>query len=377
MKNRFYLDYNATSPFSTSFKSYLEKGDFPFANPASIHTSGKFSRKCLNQVEDFLFNLFDLAASEYHLVFHSGATEGIRSFFEAAQEGDAMFYCESDHPATISSAKALKERGVETIPMSISSSGDFELEHNIELIKSWKTKNKGRAFANFLYVHNETGVRWSLEDALSLKEKADCYVHVDSTQSPGKIINWDRLSTGLDAYTYSAHKFGAMKGIGFSFVRKAFPFKPLMKGGAQQSGLRGGTENVLGAISIKLALEDIQGLDLSAIEVLRNKLEQLVLNREDAIVVGKDSKYGRAVNTLNFIIKSKKADISLIQFDMAGLDISSGSACSAGSVEPSNTLISMGLRDYAKNGLRVSLGQCNIGHEKEILKKFEQVIKRL
>ncbi len=377
MKNRFYLDYNATSPFSTSFKSYLEKGDFPFANPASIHTSGKFSRKCLNEVNEYLYKLFKLDPNSHHLIFHSGATEGIRSFFEAASDGDAIFYCESDHPAVLACANHLKSRGVKLIPMAIDQSGNFELDKNVELAKAWLESNSGKIFANFLYVHNETGVRWSLDDAISFKNTTNSFVHVDATQSPGKIHDWNKVSDKLDAYTYSAHKFGALKGVGFSFVSKSFPYESLLVGGSQQSGLRGGTENVLGAISVKMALEEIQALDLEAIEKLRDTLEVLAESREDVFIVGKTSKYGRAVNTLNFILKSKRADISLIQFDMAGLDISSGSACSAGSVEPSKTLIAMGLEQYAKNGLRLSLGPLNLGHEEEIIQKFEKVLRKL
>ncbi|MCO4754751.1 MAG: aminotransferase class V-fold PLP-dependent enzyme [Bacteriovoracaceae bacterium] len=377
MKTRLYLDYNATSPLSLSFKSFLEKGDFPFANPASIHASGKSSRKIINEVESYLRSCFGLEESVYRLIFHSGATEGIRTFFESSTNKDAMFYCESDHPATLATARALARRGVHTQALAIEHDGNFKLSDSINQINEWKSKNEGRVFVNFLYLHNETGVKWSLEDALELKRQTGAFVHVDATQTPGKIPRWNSLVSELDCYTYSAHKFGALKGVGFSFVKVDYPYTPILEGGAQQSGLRGGTENPLGALSVKLALEDIEKVDLTRIEALRDKLEAMVSKRDDTIIVGNKSVHGRSVNTLNFILKNKKADISLIQFDLAGIDLSSGSACSAGSVEPSRTLELMGLSEYAKNGLRLSLGFDSLTQENEILTRFEIVLNRL
>lgn len=119
--------------------------------------------------------------------------------------------------------------------------------------------SEGReCFLNYTYVNNESGVVWPLEWALDLKKETKCFVHVDAVQAAGKIANWEMLLPELDAYTFSGHKFGALKGIGFTFFNKELDFNPLIVGGTQQEGLRAGTENALGVYTIKLALHEMK-----------------------------------------------------------------------------------------------------------------------
>lgn len=376
MKNRIYLDYNSTSPFSKRLISYLGKGDFPFANPSSLHAQGKHSRKIINESASYIAEVFGIKLSEFDIVFNSGSTEGIRTFFEAAKVNDTVFYCESDHPAMLSTVKLLKAKGIDCVSLAIDGDGNLLIEEAIETIQG-VVQSGASAFVNYLVLHNETGVYWPLSEAARLKAETGAKVHVDATQLPGKALDWQKLDSSLDAYTFSAHKFGALKGLGFSFVKKDFDYQPLFKGGGQQGGARGGTENALGIHSAQLALEDILESDLNAIASLRDEVESILLDREDVLVVGKNSKFGRGVNTICFALKNKKADIGLIQFDMAGFDISSGSACSAGSVEPSKTLLEMGLHEYAKNGLRISFGQENLKDAKAIKEKLSTLLSKL
>lgn len=376
MSNRIYLDYNSTSPFSKRLTSYLGKGDFPFANPSSTHSSGKRSRKVVNQTISFLFETFGLDESEYRLVFHSGSTEGIKTFFESAGANDGVFYCKSDHAAMDATAKELSNSGIYCETMEIDANGDLEVEKAVEKLKTFKDSSAADAFVNFLALNNETGVYWPLSLAEKIKRETGARIHVDATQLPGKIEGWNKLSPLLDVYTFSGHKFGSLKGIGFSFVRRDFPYKALIPGGGQQRGARGGTENALGVLSLRLALEDLLEADLAAVRRLRDDLQSLVLRREDALVSGISSR-GRSLNTLNFVLKNKKADISLIQFDLAGLDVSSGSACSSGSVEPSPVLTAMGFGVLAKNGIRISLGPESPKQAQEIKEKFQSVLSRL
>jgi len=373
LKNKNYLDYNATSPFSKSVISFLGKGDFPFANPASLHSFGQESRKLINCAKDSIFKSFSLSEKAYDLIFHSGSTEGINLAFNGLEAGDRFFYCAGDHPATLSLVDTLNERSIECVKLPINKNGDLKLDETIELIRS----KDGKAYVNFLCVHNETGVYWPLQLAQTIKEATGAYVHVDATQLPGKIYAWDELNKTLDGYIFSAHKFGGLKGSGFSFIKKDFPIKALFKGGGQQNSMRGGTENPIAAHCAWLALKDIKNWDLKGIEALRDSLEKVVEGRENVEIIGKNSFAGRALNTSNFVLKDTKADISLIQFDMAGLAVSSGSACSAGSVEPSRALLEMGLGERSKNGIRVSLGHENLERAEEILECFKKVMERL
>lgn len=377
MKNRIYLDYNSTSPFSKQLISYLGKGDFPFANPSSVHASGKRSRKLINETRAYLHKKFQLPETDFELVFNSGSTEGIRTFFDSARPGDGVFYCESDHAAVLSVVSALRIKGVHCESLAIDPDGNLLVEEAIRKISVFKEKTGNQAYLNYMVLHNETGVYWPLSEAVKIKQDTEAKVHVDATQFPGKQKEWKNLVGELDAYTFSAHKFGALKGVGFAFIRRDYPYEPLIRGGGQQGGIRGGTENALGIYSIQLALEDIEKLDLDAIERLRDDLEALVLEREGYVVAGAGSKYGRGVNTLNFLVKRERADISLIKFDMEGLEVSSGSACSAGSVEASATLIAMGMHSFAKNGIRVSLGSENLENAQEIKERFNAVLLKL
>lgn len=383
MKERIYLDYNSTSPFSNKLinklKSDLEKGDFAFANPSSMHESGKRARKEINQARAFIGKLFGLNEDQFSLVFNSGSTESIRTFFEAAKPGDGAFFCQSDHPAVHSAIELLRSRGIYCEAMPIDADGNLDVEAAIVAIKKFKRDGGGDVFLNYLTLHNETGVHWPLSDALAIKKATGAFVHVDATQLPGKHPDWRKLEQGLDAYTFSGHKFGSLKGIGFSFWRNNFKYVPLMKGGGQQGAARGGTENALGIVSIKVALQELDEHDpyLLDIKKLRDELEEIIKDDPRFIIVGAKAKHGRGVNTLNFLIKAKKADIALIQFDMAGLEVSSGSACSAGSVEPSKTLVAMGFKDYAKNGIRVSLGSANLEKAQEIKSRFSNIVSKL
>lgn len=375
MKNKNYLDYNATSPFSESVISFLGKGDFPFANPASLHSFGQESRKLINSSMEEIYRIFSMSEKNFELVFHSGSTEGINLAFNDLRDGDRFYYCQGDHPATLSLAQALRERGVicETLP--IDSNGNLLLEEAIEQINS-KSSN-GMAYINYLCVHNETGVFWPLKIASALKKATNAIVHVDATQLPGKVYAWEELNHELDGYIFSSHKFGGLKGSGFSFIKKGSPIKALFKGGGQQKSLRGGTENPMAAHCAALALQDLRKVDLKKIENMRDQIESAISERKDIEIIGAKSLAGRAVNTSNFVLESTKADIALIQFDMAGLAVSSGSACSAGSVEPSKVLMEMGLGERARNGIRISLGPRNLEDQEYILKTFRTVMEKL
>ena len=363
--NRIYLDYNSTSPLAKSVIDYLAKGDFSFQNPASIHQGGKSALKDLNQTRDEIFHTFHIDPNQFELIFHSGATEFINTFFQF-DDDDLFIYSPADHKATLEQAYKTKS----SYQMKLDHNGDFNLEDLKLVINEHKEKfPMSKILVNYLWVHNETGVIWPLELIQEFKTD-NVYVHVDAVQSVGKIEGWERPQCG-DVLTYSAHKFGALKGIGFIFIKKDTPITALIRGGNQQNKRRAGTENVMGAKTISLAIKDVK-FDKKIAE-LRDEIENLLKTKNHIEVIGSGAKYGRNNNTLNFIDKNNKADLNLIKFDMQGIDLSSGSACTAGALEPSHTLCSYGFEEYAKNGIRVSLGANSIADKAEILKKFKQI----
>ncbi|MFP5385707.1 MAG: cysteine desulfurase family protein [Bacteriovoracia bacterium] len=358
---RLYLDYNATSPLSKSVIHWLQSGDLPFANPASQHTDGKASRKIINEARSFIFKTFNKTDKNTRLFFHSGATEAFHtfaySFSETARlEGKDLLICFSriDHPAVTSLEEKYFGPHVKLLEIERNNKLHYEHEKNFDVLKDKKDNNPNLIILyHHLWVHNETGQISSLKDLKKLKEIPDLYIHVDAVQAPGKIENWKDLSVG-DVWTFSAHKFGALKGIGFSLFKSEIPFHPLIKGGSQQFNLRSGTENVMGVKSVHLALTDILKIDPGKTLAKRNALVEFIKAELSGVGEVLNSEV-MASNTIYFYLNDLTSDIALALFDINGLEISAGSACSSGAAKASAVLTQTGLIKVARNGLRISL----------------------
>ncbi len=355
--NRYYFDYNATSPFAAPVLDWLSKGDFAFSNPSSVHLSGKKVSKEIRNVRKYLLELFGLDQNVFELYFHSGATEGINNFLK----GTAFygfkkslkyhyFYTSTDHSCVANSLEDCRDLGHHVEAIDVDQSGTL---NRISLEK----KLTHNSIVNFTWVNNESGVVFPLEWARELKEKTGCLIHVDAVQAVGKVENWNKLEKEVDAYTFSAHKFGALKGVGFSFIKKSVEIAPLIRGGGQQFGLRSGTENSLGILSIPLALEEIKKTfqfqnQISGKNYLEKNLIDLLGDKGEIVAALNPHRNGQ---TIYFILYDTKAQISAMAFDMAGMDVSNGSACSSGAVIPSRVLLAMGKTEKeALSAIRLS-----------------------
>ncbi len=366
-KKRIYLDYNATSPLSSNALSFLDSGDFYFSNPSSQHQSGKSLNKKIKESEIFLKDHFNLDDS-FYVLFHSGATEGMNSFFHALGENDTFAYCSTDHPLIFSIAKRLEAKGVETIEVPVDEFGRIDSNSAINVLN--KRRNKGICWFNFTWMNNETGICWDLKQADEIKNKTGAFIHIDAVQTPGKVEGYRKLLKNLDAYTYSGHKFGALKGCGFSFFKKDKNFSPLVLGGGQQNNLRSGTLNTYGIFSIYSALKDLESTSFE--EIKKNKhliIEALVKNPRIKVIENS------SFNTVLFYHELKKADTMFILFDLEGLDVSMGSACSSGSFTKSHVLEAMGMDKFSGNSLRISLGPQSL--QKDLISRVKAVLSRL
>ncbi len=258
--NRVYLDYNSTSPLARSVKNWLGEGDFLFANPSSSHSSGKKSDRFIRQTREYLFDFFNLSNLDYELFFHSGATEGINTLIRGAcsywniKGKKVSFYCSKvDHSCVVNLKEQISQAGNEVIFFDVDENGDFDQKNLIDLIN--RSSKENIRLLNYTWVNNENGVVWPLENLSEIKAKTGCLISVDSVQAPGKIVNWWNINSVADTYSFSPHKFGAFKGIGFSFFKNKYKFDPLIVGGGQQKGWRSGTGNALCIYSINRALE--------------------------------------------------------------------------------------------------------------------------
>lgn len=387
ISNSIYCDYNSTSPLSESVKSFLESGDFLYANPSSTHQKGKKSKKVIREVTDYIKNLYQIENHPLNCVFHSGATEGINtlilgyvyhSLFQK-KEKVTLFYSPTDHSCVISLLPLLEKMGVDNIELPINVHGELVLSDVIKLIKNCSTSKK---LMTFTWVNNETGLVQDLSVAENIKKETGISVLVDAVQSPGKIKDWNQIVPDLDCYVFSAHKFGALKGIGFSFINENFKFTPLIIGGGQQDGLRSGTENITGIQSLKLAFEDL--VNLTSEEDHFNFRDRILKDIEKTIHDHlKNRKYlvseklpHRNSNTICFVSPTVKANVLMMALDINGLEVSSGSACSSGASVPSRVLLSLGFsHEEAQGGIRLSFApNISLAESAEIKKRLTVVL---
>lgn len=348
--DRYYFDYNATSPLAKSVKDFLAKGDFYF-NPSSQHFSGKKTKSSLFNSISEIKKIFN---TDWEILFHSGATEFINAFFKTQIDfqTSVFLYQATDHSAVISVCSYLKSRGATVY--SIPSTKDGQPDHEaLKIILEENSQKK--IFVNFTHVNNETGIVLDFTKLEYLKNyNKNIYLHLDSAQVVGKILDWNKLNTLFQAITFSAHKFGGLVGVGFSFLNPNFNFSPFIHGGGQQSGLRGGTENFLGVVSTCLALTEAKNLNILQAEQAKQMIESHLLNRfkDDLFIVGSD--LNRASTTSCVVFKKLPSDQSFIYFDQDKMDISVGSACSSGRFKGSHVIEAMGYQDFKNFSLRFS-----------------------
>lgn len=383
-QERLYLDYNATSPLSHSVTDFLRGGDLLFANPSSQHSDGKAARKVINESRQVIYKIFKKNPKDTKLFFHSGATEAAATFVfsfveKTRKEKREILIClsELDHP----SVRTLKERflGDHVRFHELKRGEDLRYLHeeNLKEIKKEKEENPDLLILyHHLWVHNETGQVEDLKSLSEFKKISDLYIHVDAVQAPGKIPEWRELSEG-DIWTFSAHKFGALKGVGFSFLRGKLDFYPFIQGGGQQGNLRSGTENALGIKTVALALKDLEKVEVEATVLKRQKLVSFLEKELEGI--GEIISTGEmASNTIYFYLNDLTSDIALALFDLNGVEISAGSACSSGAAKDSLILVHKKLQGVSKNGLRISL-PFEVSEEllEIIMKKMAQIFLKI
>jgi cysteine desulfurase len=385
ISNRFYFDYNATSPLSEKVIDFLHSGDFLFGNPSSLHQSGKRSRKFINEAIDFIYHLFNLTPKTHKIFFHSGASEGINSVFKGLaykyfkeKKKVSFFFSTVDHACVVQLQEELEQLGHLVHFFTVDKNGLFNQKKLIKNILH-ETSEGRESFLNYTFINNETGVVWPLQWAEEIKKETKAFIHVDAVQAVGKIPNWDMLTSLIDAYTFSGHKFGALKGIGFSFVNKDIDFSPLIVGGTQQDGQRAGTENALGVHSLKLALLDLkENFKPDELDKLKREIEEALV----AFIGDKGEVVGRAapvrnLNTIFLVMYGQKAEILSAKFDMMGVELSTGSACSSGIIKENRILMSMGYSyEDSRSSLRFSFSPfMNKEEAASYIEKIKSILK--
>ncbi len=332
---RTYLDHNATSPLQPVAKEAMRQAMEIDGNASSIHREGRAARKLLDDSREAIASALGVLAPM--VIFTSGGSEANNLAIKNAPVA-RLLVSAIEHPAVIESAKA---SGKTLIFVPVNADGIVDLKALAELLAGPK------ALVSVMLAHNETGVIQPLREIVSLARAHDALVHTDAVQAFGKIpVNFGLL--GVDMMTIAAHKIGGPTAIGALVVRDGLALEPFIHGGGQELRRRAGTENLV-AIAGFAAVAKEKYLNVNW---LRDQLEDAL---EGAEIFGKHAP--RLPNTTYFAKPGMSAETLLMNFDLEGIAVSSGSACSSGKVAISHVLSAMGVSpELAKGAIRVSLG---------------------
>ena len=354
---RSYFDWNATAPLRPEAQEALREALAIVGNPSSVHAEGRAARRLVERAREEVAAL--VGAAPVNVIFTSGGTEAnmlaLTPAIETAGEKrprDRLFITAIEHSSVRIGGRFPHEM-VEDIPVLPDGRVDLAA-------LAAKVGRASRPMVSVMHANNETGVVQPVAEAATIVHAAGGLLHVDAVQTAGRII-CDMASLGADLLTLSAHKIGGPKGAG-AMIRRSedihFP-DPLVGGGGQERGVRAGTENVPGIAAFgaaAVAARRRRGEEAGRMRNLRDALESgLKAISHDIVIFGETA--DRLPNTTLFALDGVKAETAVIAFDLEGVAVSSGAACSSGKVQPSHVLAAMGVSPKLLHGaVRVSLG---------------------
>ncbi len=364
-----YLDNNAGAPLrveaAAAISRLLDEGG---GNPSSVHRSGQRSRRMLEAARAQVAAI--IGAQARRIVFTSGGTESnnlaIFGVITAAPRRRKIIASEIEHSSILAPLVERERRGFDVVRIAPDSDGRTDPARVLAVLDS------ETALVTLGLANSEVGTIQDLTPLASGCDKAGALFHIDAAQAVGR-IPVDVAELGCDLMTLSGHKLGAPAGVGALYVRDFARLAPIVLGGPHESGLRAGTQNLLGAVAFGAAAEAamnamgneserIVSLAASLLKQLREAIPGLRLN---------GPLVGRLPNTLNLTFPGVLGESMLIALDLEGVEVSMGSACAAGAVEPSHVLRAMGrsVAD-ARSSLRISLGWNNTAAEIDAVAKI-------
>jgi cysteine desulfurase len=354
---RIYLDHAATTPVRpeaiAAMVPLLGAGGY---NPSSLHAEGRAARAALDDARDAVAAVFGARARE--IVFTGSGSESISLAIigaarARADRGRHIIVSAIEHHAVLHAADILEEEGWRVTRLPVSANGAVDTGAFRDAIAPDTT------LASIMYANNEIGTIQPIADLASIARERGVLFHTDAVQTPGHLsLNVGAL--GVDMLSISGHKFCGPKGVGALYVRPGTPLVAMIAGGGQEHGLRAGTENVAGIAGFATALtlaETERGESSTRLEALRDELEAAVIAAiSDVRVNGAGAERLPHITSLAFA--GVAGDALLIRLDLDGIAASAGSACAAGSLEPSHVVAALGLpAAYLMGVVRISLGK--------------------
>lgn len=373
-----YFDNNATTRVlpevaAAMLPYYTEQ----YGNPSSIHRFGSDVGQEINRAREQVAALLG-AADPVEVMFTSCGTEGdnaaIRGMLEARPDKRHIVTTKVEHSAVLGLCQHLEKKGYRVTWLGVDRDGALDLAELAAALTD------DTALVSIMWANNETGVIFPIENIAELSRAKGIPLHVDAVQVAGKLpVNLSALP--VDLLTISAHKFHGPKGVGALYVRRGITFPPFMIGGHQERNRRAGTENVAGIVAMGLAAEIAQSRmaeDATHERQLRDRLQALLLaSCPDSRVNGGNQ--ARLSNTLNISFRYLEGESMLVLLDQQGICASTGSACTAGSAEPSHVLRAMNVpADWLQGAVRFSLSRFNTAAEVDYVnEKLPAIVQRL
>ncbi|MEM2089665.1 MAG: cysteine desulfurase NifS [Candidatus Pacearchaeota archaeon] len=365
---RIYLDYAATTPVASevleAMKPYFSE---KYGNASSLHAFGQEARKALEDARKKIANFINARPAE--IIFTSGGTESnnlaIKGIaFANKEKGKHIITSKIEHHAVLEPCKWLEKQGFKVTYLPVNNEGIVNPE-DVE-----KAITKETILVSIMHANNEIGTIQPIEEIGKICRKHKVYFHTDAVQSFGK-LEIDVKKMNIDLLSASAHKIYGPKGVGLLYVNRDVKIEPIQHGGGHETGLRSGTENVAGIVGFAKAVELVQKLGKKEQErekKLRDKIIDKLLEIKGTKLNGSRTK--RLFNNINVSFKGIEGEALLIRLDQEGFAVSTGSACSSKSLEPSHVLTALGLKpEEAHGSLRITIGRYTTEQDVDMLLK--------
>lgn len=352
-----YLDHNATTPVHPEVRDVLMACyENDFGNPSSVHRYGRRTRVQIDEARDTVAAL--LGGKATSIFFCSGGTEANNTIIKGVAEmhrdrGRHIITSPTEHPAVLDTCAYLAQHGFDVTYIPVDSAGTVDLQALDRALTDQTT------LVSIMHANNETGVIQPIADIARLAHAHGALVHTDAVQSFGK-IPLDIEALDVDFLSFSGHKLYAPKGVGGWYARNPTALQPLLHGGHQERGLRSGTESVASIMALSKAC-DIAARDMHAewerLQHLQQRLEHGILESiSSARIQSADA--SRLATTTSVAFAEIEGETLLMSLDLQGVAISTGSACSSGSLEPSHVLKAMAVPEtHLYGALRLSMGR--------------------
>ncbi len=356
-----YLDHNATTPLDprvrAALQPYLERF---YGNPSALYRWGRLVRDAVEQARAQVAAL--VGASPAQVVFTSGGTEANNLALQGycrAHSGRTLMVSRIEHPSVLEAAAGLARQGTTVVQVAVDGEGRIDPDHLAGQLKAHP-----RALVSCMLANNETGVIQPLADLVAVAHRHGACFHTDAVQAAGRLaLDFEQL--GVQMLSLSAHKLYGPKGVGALVLDRALGLEPLLYGGGQEQGLRGGTENVIGIVGFgaaaELARQEREARQAHLAD-LRRRLEAGLRRLPGVTIFAAGAR--RLANTVQFGVAGIDGEMLVMALDRHRIAVSSGSACASGGGRPSHVLLAMGVEaGLAKSAVRVSLGKDNTAEE--------------